>query len=224
MRNGLPLGARFVYGGWMKIRILPFLLFLIALNPVGFAKTEATSPPKKLIVLGDSLTEGYGVARETAFPAVLEKKIQSDKKNWSVVNAGVSGSTTASAISRMRWVFRSKPDLVILCLGANDGLRGLKVAESKKNLDEAIRFAKDQKVTVILGGLYMPPNYGADYTKEFRQMYEDLAKQHKIPFIPFLLEGVGGEAKYNLADGIHPNEKGHEIIATTVYNSIKDLL
>ncbi|MBX3040823.1 MAG: arylesterase [Bdellovibrionaceae bacterium] len=207
-----------------------FFVALIFPFSLGFAQTPTSNAApeiktKKLIVLGDSLTEGYGVSRETAFPAVLEKRIhEGGKKDWSVVNAGVSGSTTASAVSRMKWVFRTKPDMVILCLGANDGLRGLKVAESKKNLDEAIRYAKSQNVPVILGGLYMPPNYGKEYTSEFHKMYEDLAKEHKVAFIPFLLEGVGGKSQYNLADGIHPNEKGHEIIAKTVYDAIKGKL
>lgn len=179
---------------------------------------------KKLVVLGDSLTEGYGVARESAFPALLEKKIKEAGKDWSVVNAGVSGSTTASGPSRMNWVFRSKPDLILLCLGANDGLRGLKVADSRKNLATAIEAAQKKGVQVILGGLYMPPNYGADYTKDFRKMYEDLAAQYKIKMIPFLLEGVGGKPQYNLADGIHPNEKGHAVIAETVFQNLKGLL
>lgn len=179
---------------------------------------------KKLVVLGDSLTEGYGVARESAFPALLEKKIKEAGKDWSVVNAGVSGSTTASGPSRMNWVFRSKPDLILLCLGANDGLRGLKVADSRKNLAAAIEAAQKKGVQVILGGLYMPPNYGADYTKDFRKMYEDLAAQYKIKMIPFLLEGVGGKPQYNLADGIHPNEKGHAVIAETVFQNLKGLL
>lgn len=197
----------------------PILAFLfLALPLVGFAA------PKKLVVLGDSLTEGYGVAREKAFPAVLEKKIKDAGKDWLVVNAGVSGSTTASAVSRMKWVFKSKPDLVILCLGANDGLRGLKVEDSEKHLAEAIEFAQSNKVKIVLGGLYMPPNYGKDYTDRFRKMYVNLKDKYKLPFIPFLLEKVGGNPEYNLADGIHPNEKGHEIVAGTVFKEIKGLL
>lgn len=198
-----------LFSFWTLILLLPSLVF---------------AAPKRLVVLGDSLTEGYGVAREAAYPALLEKKIKASGKDWIVVNAGVSGSTTASAMSRMKWIFKTKPDLLILALGANDGLRGLKVAESKKHLTEAIEYARAQKVPVVLGGLYMPPNYGKEYTTEFRSMYEDLAKKYKLPFISFLLEGVGGKAQYNLADGIHPNEKGHAIIADNVYKVIKDLL
>jgi acyl-CoA thioesterase-1 len=197
----------------------PFLfVLLICFSSLSFAQ-------KKLIVLGDSLTEGYGVAKDAAFPAVLEKKLhEAGKKEWTVVNAGVSGSTTASGISRMKWLFKSKPDAVLLALGANDGLRGLKVEDSKKHLSEVIKYAEDQKVKVILGGLYMPPNYGKQYTEDFKKMYESLAKQYKVTFIPFILDKVAGNPKYNLADGIHPNEEGHKIIAENVFQVLKGAL
>lgn len=197
----------------------PFLfVLLICFSSLSFAQ-------KKLIVLGDSLTEGYGVAKEAAFPSVLEKKLhEAGKKEWTVVNAGVSGSTTASGISRMKWLFKSKPDAVLLALGANDGLRGLKVEDSKKHLAEVIKYAQDQKVRVILGGLYMPPNYGKQYTDDFKKMYESLAKQYKVTFIPFILDKVAGNPKYNLADGIHPNEEGHKIIAENVFEFLKGAL
>lgn len=203
----------------LRFFLFSLLIFSgLSFSPASFAQN------KKMVVLGDSLTEGYGVARESAFPALLEKKIQADKKAWSVVNAGVSGSTTASAMGRMKWILRSKPDMILLCLGANDGLRGLKVEQSRKNLADAISFARANKIPIVLGGLYMPPNYGEKYTADFRKMYEGLASELKVPFISFLLDGVGGQAKYNLADGIHPNEKGHAIIADNVYKAIKDLL
>lgn len=180
---------------------------------------------KKLIVLGDSLSEGYGVAKDAAYPAVLEKKLHdAGKKEWTVINAGVSGSTTASGVGRMKWVFKNKPDVVLLALGANDGLRGLKVEESEKNLAAAIEYAQKEKVRVILGGLYMPPNYGKDYTGKFKKMYEDLAKKYKVTFIPFILDKVAGNPKYNLADGIHPNEEGHKIIAENVFKAIQGVL
>lgn len=179
---------------------------------------------KKLVVLGDSITEGYGVSKDAAYPALLEKKLKDAKKDWSVINSGVSGSTTASGPSRMKWLFKTKPDAVLLVLGANDGLRGLKVEASEKNLADAIEYAQSQKVRVILGGLYMPPNYGKDYTDKFKKMYSDLAKKYKLTFIPFILDKVGGDPKYNLADGIHPNEEGHKIIADTIFNVLKGAL
>ncbi|QDK43958.1 arylesterase [Bdellovibrio sp. ZAP7] len=199
----------------MRTLIITFFLLFSSLS---FAQ-------KKLIVLGDSITEGYGVSKEAAYPALLEKKLHdTGKKEWTIINAGVSGSTTASGISRMKWLFKSKPDIVFLALGANDGLRGLKVEESQKNLASAIEYAQKEKVEVILGGLYMPPNYGADYTSKFKKMYEDLAKKYKLTFIPFILDKVAGNPKYNLADGIHPNEEGHKIIADTIFNALKGKL
>ncbi|AHI04754.1 lipase/acylhydrolase domain-containing protein [Bdellovibrio bacteriovorus W] len=194
----------------------PFLFFLsiIFVSSLSFAQ-------KKLIVLGDSLTEGYGVAKEAAYPALLEKKLhESGKKEWTVINAGVSGSTSASALSRMKWLFKNKPDVVLLALGANDGLRGLDVDASEKNLNAAIEYASKEKVRVILAGLYMPPNYGKAYTDKFKNMYESLAKKHKLTFIPFILDKVGGDPKYNLPDGIHPNEAGHKIISENVFKAI----
>jgi acyl-CoA thioesterase-1 len=196
-------------------------LFLALVISSSFAQAQT----KKLVVLGDSLTEGYGVAKESAFPALLEKKIHdSGKKEWTVINSGVSGATTASATGRMKWLFKTKPDLVLLILGANDGLRGLKVAESEKNLAQAIEYAQSQKVSLVLGGLYMPPNYGKEYSDQFKKMYADLAKKYKIPLIPFILDKVAGDPKYNLADGIHPNEAGHKIVAEHIYQEIKGQL
>jgi acyl-CoA thioesterase I len=180
--------------------------------------------PAKLVVLGDSLTEGYGVSRNSAFPALLEKKISASGKQWIVVNAGISGATTASGPSRMRWQLKSKPKLVILALGANDGLRGLDLASTEKNLSETISIAQNANVEVILAGMMLPPNYGAKYTKDFQSIYQRLAKQFKIQKIPFLLDGVAGNPKLNLTDGIHPNEKGHEIIAGHVFTAIQDKL
>lgn len=196
-------------------------LFLALLLSVSLSSAQT----KKLVVLGDSLTEGIGVSKDSAYPALVEKKIhESGKKEWTVVNAGVSGSTTASAVGRLKWLFKSKPDLLLIVMGANDGLRGLKIEESEKNLAQAIEYAQAQKVPVVLGGLYVPPNYGKDYTEKFKKMYQDLSKKYKVPLIPFVLDKVAGDPKYNQADGIHPNEAGHKIIAETVYQEIKGLL
>jgi acyl-CoA thioesterase-1 len=180
---------------------------------------------KRLLVLGDSLTEGIGVARDLAYPALLEKKLhQIGKKDWVVINAGLSGATTASALSRLKWQFKNRPDLVLLVLGGNDGLRALKIEDSQKNLDQAIQYIREQKVPVILGGLYMPPNYGKEYTEKFKQMYSALAKKHQLAWVPFILDSVAGDSKYNLPDGIHPNEKGHAIIAENIFKVLKGAL
>lgn len=202
----------------------PFL-FLSLFVSLLLLWTSPSYSQKKMIVLGDSLTEGYGVSKASAYPALLEKKLHDvGKKEWAIVNAGVSGSTTASAISRMKWLFKSKPDVVLLVLGANDGLRGLKVEESQKNLAMAIDYANQQKVRVVLGGLYMPPNYGAVYTGQFKKMYESLAQKYRLTFIPFVLDKVAGDPKYNLADGIHPNEEGHKLIAENIFQVLKGAL
>jgi acyl-CoA thioesterase-1 len=185
---------------------------------------HAIEASKRLLVLGDSLTEGYGVAPSAAFPALVEKKIKASGKNWQVINAGVSGSTTASGPSRLKWQLKTKPDLIILALGANDGLRGLDLKATEKNLANTIEMAQQEKVQVIIAGMLLPPNYGSKYREQFSEMYNHLAQKYKLRKIPFLLEGVAANPKLNLPDGIHPNEKGHEIVAELVYKSIQDLL
>lgn len=179
---------------------------------------------KKLLVLGDSLTEGYGIAKAAAFPALLQKKIQASGKDWVVINAGVSGATSASGPSRLKWQLKSKPDMMILALGANDGLRGLPIESTEKNLSQTIEMAQKEKITVVIAGMMLPPNYGADYRKKFEGIYNRLAEKYKTRKIPFLLEGVAAKPELNLDDGIHPNEKGHEIIAEQVFKAIKELL
>lgn len=196
----------------------PFLFWALLLS------SSLCFAQKKMVIVGDSLTEGYGVAREAAYPALLEVKLHAHGYRWDVVNAGVSGSTTASAVSRIKWLSRTHPDMILLALGANDGLRGLKVSESEKNLAKAIALCQQEKIKVALIGLYMPPNYGKDYATKFKKMFSDLAGRYHIPLMPFLLDKVGGDPKLNQADGIHPNEKGHEIIAEHLYQFIKDKL
>lgn len=176
---------------------------------------------KRLVFLGDSLTEGYGVAQSKAYPALLQDKLNQEKKNWTVVNSGVSGSTTASAPSRLQWVLKTKTDLVVIALGANDGLRGLKIEDSEKNLAKAIEIAKEKGAKVVLAGIMVPPNYGKEYSDKFAKMYVNLSKKYKVKLLPFLLKDVGGVASMNLADGIHPNEKGHEVMANTMYEFLK---
>lgn len=198
-------------------------------SKVALVSEKNLSSEQTIIVLGDSLSEGYGVAKEAAWPAVIEKLLNQQMssgstKKWVVVNAGVSGSTTASGIGRIKWLAKRNPQVLILALGANDGLRGLKVAESQKHLDETIRFALQQNIKVVLGGLLMPPNYGKEYTAEFKKMYEVLAAKHKVIFVPFVLDKVAGNPKYNLADGIHPNEEGHRLMAENIFKVIKGKL
>ena len=176
----------------------------------------------RILILGDSLTEGYGVSAQQAFPTLLEKKLNdefsSDKnRSYEIINAGISGSTSSGGVSRIEWLLKSKPDFLILALGGNDGLRGVPVEETKNNLEKIILAAKSKDIPTLLAGMKMPPNYGIEYTREFSKQFEDLANQENVPLIPFLLEGVGGEPAMNLPDRIHPNPAGHQKIAETVY-------
>ena len=175
-------------------------------------------------MLGDSLTEGLGVPRDAAYPALVEKKIKADGMNWQVINAGISGSTSASGPSRIKWQLKAKPDLVLLALGANDGLRGFKVKDMEKNLSDTIEIVQKEKVPLILAGMMMPPNYGAEYRKDFEQAFKRVAAKYKVPLLPFILEGVAGNPNLNQADGVHPNEKGQEIVADNVYKFLKGYL
>lgn len=203
---------------------LSFSLFL-GQQLLAQTTAQSTQNDKRIVVLGDSLTEGYGVSRESAFPALLQARLKAEGfKNWSVVNAGVSGATSASAASRLKWQLKSKPDLIILALGANDGLRGISPQVTRKNLSEAIVEIKKNKISVLLAGLQMPPNYGGPYRKEYAAVFPELAKEHKIPLIPFLLEGVAGEASLNLVDGIHPNEKGYVKVTDNVFKVLKTMI
>jgi len=169
-----------------------------------------------ILFLGDSLTEGYQLSKEEAYPALIEKQLKAKHKDLKVINGGVSGATSASGLKRMDWYLKAKPDIMVLVLGANDGLRGLKVDQTEKNLSSVIEKAQERNIKVILGGMQMPTNMGLSYRKAFQEMYPKLAKKYSIKLIPFILEGVGGIPELNLPDGIHPNPKGHEVMAKNV--------
>ena len=177
-----------------------------------------------IIVLGDSLTEGFGVAKEEAYPHLLEQKLLQKGHAVKVINAGISGSTSASAASRLRWYIRTNPDIVIIALGGNDGLRGLSVEHMKSKLAEAIELALSEKIQVLLAGMQIPRNYGTEYTESFRNAFNELAELYSLQMIPFLLKGVGGVSSLNQADGIHPNPEGHQILTRTVIEYLEPLL
>lgn len=179
---------------------------------------------KKLIFLGDSLTEGYGVAQTAAFPQLIQGKFKKEKSPWTITASGSSGSTSASTLSRLKWISKEKPDVVFILMGSNDGLRGLKIKETEKNLVEALKWAKKEKIKIILGQLHVPPNYGKDYAKKFSEIFPRLAKKYDITLAPFLLNQVAGISELNQADGIHPNEKGHQIIADNIYKFLVNYL
>lgn len=201
---------------------MKFLFVFLMILPSGAFALDAHA--KKLVVIGDSITEGFGVKRELAYPSVLQQKIEKAHKNWRVINSGISGSTSASALSRVTWHLKQKPDLIVLALGANDGLRGSDVKAMEENLNKAVEAAKKAGVKVILAGIKVPPNYGAAYASAFEAVFPRVAQKNDVPLIPFLLEKVGGDQSLNLEDGIHPNEKGHAIIAETVYQAIRKFL
>lgn len=201
------------------------LLLSLNLSAQNTALKSATAE-KKIIFLGDSLTEGYGVDITSTYTHLLQDKITKENLNWKVVNAGISGSTTASAKGRISWILKDKlkPSLVVIILGANDGLRGHKIPSIKKNLKESIELIKNEKIEIILGEVWVPPNYGKEYSEDFKKMFAELAKESKVTLMPFLLKEVAGKPDLNLADGIHPNEKGHQVVYEQVFNFIKPYL
>lgn len=177
-----------------------------------------------VIFLGDSLTAGLGLAENQAYPALLDRKLDEAGNPVRVLNAGVSGDTTAGGLSRLDWLLSQKPDVLVVGLGANDGLRALPVEESEKNLREIVRRAKAAGAKVLLLGMQIPPNYGPEYTTAFAGMYPRIAKDLDVPLVPFLLDKVGGVRELNLEDGMHPNAKGQEILAENVLPYLEELV
>jgi acyl-CoA thioesterase-1 len=176
-------------------------------------------------VFGDSLTAGLGLLEMQAYPALLQKKLTTDGYKWEVVNAGVSGDTSAAGLERVDWALdQGRVKILILELGANDGLRGLPVEEMKKNLGGIIERAQARHVAVLLAGMEAPPNFGPEYTVSFRQVYRDLAAQYKVTLVPFLLDKVAGVPALNQGDGIHPNVEGAQIVADTVWSALRPMV
>ena len=182
--------------------------------------------PKTIIFFGDSLTAGYGLATAQAFPAIVGRKINSDGFNYEVVNAGLSGETTAGGLSRVDWILQKKTDIFILELGANDALRGLPLDQTKANLQAIIDKVKTKypNAILVIVGMMAPPNLGEKYTAKFSRIFDELSKENKAALIPFLLSGVAGNKDLNLSDGIHPNIEGHKIVANNVLKVLNSLL
>ncbi|MGH9845278.1 MAG: arylesterase [Blastocatellia bacterium] len=177
-----------------------------------------------IVAFGDSITAGYGLGEDQSYTTLLQRKLDEAGYRYRVVNAGVSGDTTAGGARRIDWALEGNVKYLILELGGNDGLRGLPVAEMKKNLAAIIERAQARNVTVILAGMESPPNLGSDYTLQFRQAFRDLAKKYNVPLIPFVLEGVGGRREMNQPDGIHPNAEGEKILTETVWRVLEPML
>ena len=177
-----------------------------------------------IVTLGDSLTIGLGVDPEANFPSRLQKKLNDAGFRYRVVNEGVSGDTTAQGLNRLSAVLDQRPKVVVVALGANDGLRGLPVLSTHASLESIITALKAEGIDIVLAGMTMPPNYGGIYTKEFREIFPALARKHRIRLVPFLLDGVAGNPALNLEDGIHPNARGYEIITENVWKELRPLL
>ncbi len=199
----------------------PMLRTLIFLVLTGFSLASPT-----ILALGDSLTEGLGVKEDEAWPSLIENHLKEQFPEIRIINAGVSGATTAGGAGRLKWSLKGKPDIILIALGANNGLRGLSLSEMKKDLSEMLRLSINQagKNRVLLIGMELPSNYGEEYRQEFSRTYRTLAEEFEVPFFPFLLKGVALNPELNLKDGIHPNAKGHRVIAGHLKPVIEELL
>ena len=199
------------------------LVLLLTLAGEVFA-AETTQEKIVVLALGDSLTAGFGVDAEENFPSRLQVKIDNAGLAYKVVNAGVSGDTTAGGVRRINWLMKHKPQIVILALGANDGLRGLSTDEMRSNLETMIRFSQEHGARVLLAGMKALPNYGEDYIIKFESVYPELAKKYDLVYLPFLLEGVAGVRQYTRPDGLHPTGSGYKIIADLVWHHLQPML
>ena len=200
-------------------RLAIFALLVVLILP-------ASAENKRLLVIGDSLSAAYGVKKEEGFVAKVQKKITTAGLPYQLINAGVSGDTTAGGLRRINWLLRQPIDVFLLELGGNDGLRGLSPKETKRNLIgiiDKVR-AKNPSVKVVLAGMQMPPNMGKDFTAAFAKIFPEVAKEKDTALIPFLLKGVGGDPKLNLPDLIHPTAEGHDIVAENVWTVLEGVL
>jgi len=176
------------------------------------------------VAFGDSLTAGLGITQDLSYPAQLQKRLRQAGYEYQVINSGVNGDTTAGGLRRVGWALKSGPSIVLLELGANDGLRGQRLEETSSNLEQIIQRFQAEEVTVILAGMKIPPNYGQDYTSRFSEMYQTLAKRYQIALIPFFLEGVAAIPSLNQADGIHPTAQGYTVVVENVMKVLEPKL
>jgi acyl-CoA thioesterase I len=189
----------------------------------GRPKKSVSGERPCIVAFGNSLTAGLGVPQDQSYPARLQRTLDVAGYGYRVVNAGVSGETTAGGARRISWVLKNKPAIVILELGGNDGLRGLSLSETKANLERIIQQLQQASATVVLAGMKLPPNYGQDYTDRFELLYQALAKQYRLTLIPFFLDGVAGSSSLNQADGIHPTGEGYRIIVEKIFPTLEPL-
>lgn len=203
----------------MKLFVLLIFSFFITNN-------IHAQDTKTILFFGDSITAGYGLEQSEAFPAHIQSKIDELGLEYKVINGGLSGETSAGGLRRINWVLQRPIDVMILELGGNDGLRGIDLSDTRKNLQGIIdkAQAKYPSIQIIIAGMQVPPNLGIEYTKEFSNLYVELAQQNELPLIPFILEQVGGKEDLNLPDGIHPNAEGHKLVAETVWEYLYPVL
>lgn len=201
------------------------LLWLVGVSHSTLAVAGLSGDDRpRIVAFGDSLTAGLGVAADESYPAELQRRLDVLGLRYRVINAGVSGETTAGGLRRVPWILRSKPEIVILELGANDGLRGLRVEETKANLERIIQLLQQSGVQVILAGMKLPPNYGQAYLEGFEGLYPDLAARYHLPLIPFFLEGVAASQALNQPDGIHPTAQGYRKIVESMLVTLQPVL
>lgn len=227
----------------MKLKLYPFFLVLSSAmilscdsapiqqqqddeKPVRSDRTESEEPRKVIVFFGNSLTAGYGLEETESFPSLIQHRIDSLNLNYKVINAGVSGETSAGGFARIEWTLNQPVDIFVLELGANDALRGFDLASTMENLQNIITMvkAKDEKIKIILAGMKAPPNMGSDYTKSFENIFRQLSKDNDIALIPFLLDGVAGNPNLNLEDGMHPTAEGQKIVRDNVWEILQPML
>ena len=224
----------------LKFRYFLLVFFLISCGEVQKKETEkvdtenaanenrtlVSSEEKVILFFGNSLTAGYGLDTEEAFPALIQKRLDSLELNYTAINSGLSGETTSGGLNRLGWVLNQKVDIFFLELGANDGLRGVPLKETRENLQAIIDLVREKNPStqIVLAGMQIPPNMGQAYTTEFRKIFPELAAANDVQWIPFLLEGVAGKRELNLEDGIHPTAEGQKIVMENVWDVLKTLL
>jgi acyl-CoA thioesterase-1 len=205
------------------LALIRFVLVLLLTVMPSVAGASSDSP-LRILVLGDSLAAGYGLAAEDAFPMRLEQSLRAAGRNVEVINAGVSGDTTAGGLARLDWALADQPQVVIIELGANDALRGLPPEQTRENLDAIISRLKQAGVAVLLAGMRAPRNLGSEYYNKFDNLYPELAAKHEVALYPFFLEGVATKQAYNQPDGIHPNQDGVQVIVKNILPAVERLL
>lgn len=192
-----------------------------AFETAGRADKSAT---RRIVFLGDSLTAGLGLPIEQSYPSLIEARLASRRTGWTVVNAGVSGDTSAGGVRRLEWSLQDGADVVVVALGGNDALRGLPAEDLRANLDDIVARAQASGARVVLAGMEAPPNTGPEYTGRFRQVYREIAETRRVALVPFLLDGVAGVDALNQADGIHPNQEGARRVADTVWRTLEPIV